>query len=108
MKHRLNLDIKGQNYALLKEIFKIMDSRETSKILASFGFKNLDKQVFTFKIIFISMFFGLDIPFISSELESKEKLRKYFNISEVWSANQVYITLSLQNPNNLMKALNRI
>ena len=108
MKHRLNLDIKDPNYALLKEIFKIMDSRETSKILASFGFKNLDKQVFTFKIIFISMFFGLDIPFISSELESKEKLRKYFNISEVWSANQVYITLSLQNPNNLMKALNRI
>ena len=90
MKHRLNLDIKDPNYTLLKEIFKIMDSRETSRILASFGFKNLDKQVFTFKIIFISMFFGLDIPFILSELESKEKLRKYFNISEVLSADQVY------------------
>ena len=86
MNHRLNLDIKGQNYALLKEIFKIMDSRETSEILASFGFKNLDKLVFTFKIIFISMFFVLDIPFILSELESKEKLRKYFKISKVWSA----------------------
>ena len=65
---------------------------ETSEILASFGFKNLNKQVFTFKIIFISMLFGLDIPFILSELESKEKLRKYFNISEVWSADQVYKT----------------
>ena len=54
------------------------------------------------------MFFGLDIPFILSELESKEKLRKYFNISEVWSANQVYKTLSLQNSDNLIKALNRI
>ena len=108
MKHRLNLDIKDPNYALLKEIFKIMDSRETSKILASFGFKNLNKQVFTFKIIFISMFFGLDIPFILNELESKEELRKYFNISEVWSADQVYKTLSLQDPDNLIKALNRI
>ncbi|SEK52804.1 hypothetical protein SAMN05216439_1047, partial [Methanobrevibacter gottschalkii] len=29
MKHRLNLDIKDPNYILLKEIFKIMDSRET-------------------------------------------------------------------------------
>ena len=108
MKHRLNLDIKDPNYTLLKEIFKIMDSRETSEILAPFGFKNLDKLVFTFKIIFISMFFVLDIPFILSELESKEKLRKYFKISKVWSADQVYKTLSLQDPEKLMKALNRI
>ena len=108
MKHRLNLDIKGPNYTLLKEIFKIMDSRETSEILASFGFKNLDKLVFTFKIIFISMFFGLDIPFILSELESKEKLRKYFKISKVWSADQVYKTLSLQDSEKLMRALNLI
>ena len=35
------------------------------------------------------MFFGLDIPFILGELESKEKLRNYFNISEVLSADQV-------------------
>ena len=54
------------------------------------------------------MFFGFDISFILSELESKEELRKYFNISEVLSADQVYKTLSLQNPDNLMKALNRI
>ena len=108
MKHRLNLDIRDPNYTLLKEIFKIIDSRETFEILASFGFKNLDKQVFTFKIIFISMFFGLDIPFILSELESKENLRKYFNISEVLSADQVYKIFSLQNQEKLMKALNRI
>ena len=62
-----------------------MDFRETSEILASFEFKNLDKQVFTFKIIFISMFFALDILFILNELESKERLRKYFNISEGFS-----------------------
>ena len=86
MKHRLNLDIKDPNYSLLKEIFKIMDCRESSEILASCGFKNINKQVFTFKIIFISMLFGLDITFILNELESKEKLRKYFNISEVLSA----------------------
>ena len=54
------------------------------------------------------MFFGLDIPFILNELESKEKLLKYFNISKVWSADQVYKTLSLQDSEKLMKALNRI
>lgn len=31
MKHRLNLDIKDPNYTLLKEIFKIMDSRKSSQ-----------------------------------------------------------------------------
>ena len=108
MKHRLNLDIKDPNYSLLKEIFKIMDCRESSEILASCGFKNINKQVFTFKIIFISMFFGLDIPFILNELESKEKLRKYFNISEVLSADQVYKNFSLQDSEELIKALNRI
>lgn len=72
MKHRLNLDIKYSNYALLKEIFKIMDSRKSAEILASCGFKNLNNQIFTFKIIFISMFFGLYIPFILNELESKK------------------------------------
>ena len=54
------------------------------------------------------MFFGLDIPFILNELESKEKLRKYFNISEVLSADQVYKNFSLQDSEELIKALNRI
>ena len=42
------------------------------------------------------MFFGLDILFILNELESKEKLRKYINISEVLSADQVYKNFLLQ------------
>ncbi len=63
MKHRLNLDKKDPNYIMLKEIFKIMDSRKSQKILASYGFKNLNKQIFTFKIIFISMFFDLNVKF---------------------------------------------
>lgn len=75
IKHRLNLDIKDPNYTLLKEIFKIMDSRKSSEILASCGFKNINKQIITFKIIFISMFFGLDIPFILNELESKKNFK---------------------------------
>ena len=46
MKHRLNLDIKDPNYILLKEIFKIMDSREISRILPSFGLKNLETSIY--------------------------------------------------------------
>ena len=32
MDHELNLDKKGSNYTLLKEIFKIMDSRKSVNI----------------------------------------------------------------------------
>ena len=49
MKHRLNLDIKDPNYILLKKIFKIIDSRKSLQILASYEFKNLNKQIFAFK-----------------------------------------------------------
>ena len=73
MKHRLNLDIKDPNYILLKKIFKIIDSRKSLQILASYEFKNLNKQIFAFKIIFISMFFGLDISFILNKLEIQPK-----------------------------------
>ena len=86
MKHRLNLDIKDPNYILLKKIFKIIDSRKSLQILASYEFKNLNKQIFAFKIIFISMFFGLDISFILNELESKKELRDFFQISEISTA----------------------
>lgn len=108
MKHRLNLDKKDPNYILLKEIFKIIDSRKSQKILASCGFKNLNKQIFTFKIIFISMFFDLNVKFIINELNFKKELCKYFNISEVLSADQVYKIFSEQNEKMLLKSLNRI
>ena len=54
------------------------------------------------------MFFGLDIPFILKELETKKELQNYFNISEILSADQVYKIFSQQNEKNLSKALNRI
>ena len=54
------------------------------------------------------MFFGLDIPFIINELKSKKELRKYFNINEILTADQVYKIFSQQNQENLLKALNRI
>ena len=85
-----------------------MDSRESQKILASYGFKNLNKQIFAFKIIFISMFFDLNVKFIINELNSKKELRKSFNISEVLTADQVYKIFSEQNEVMLLKSLNRI
>ena len=105
---QIKFSIKDPNYTLLKEIFKIRDYRKSSEILASYGFKNLNKQILSFKIIFIQILFGLDIPFILNELETKKELQNYFNISEILSADQVYKIFSQQNKENLSKALNGI
>ena len=64
MKHRLNLDIKDPNYILLKEIFKIMDCRESSEILASCGFKNINKQVFTLMSLNLNKNFANTLIFL--------------------------------------------
>ncbi|AMK15730.1 hypothetical protein SAMN02910297_01256 [Methanobrevibacter olleyae] len=72
MKHRLNLDTKDPNYILLKEIFKIIDSRKSQEILAYYGFKKPSITIFTFKVIFISTFLGFKILFILKEIKSKE------------------------------------
>ena len=49
MKLILNLNNKDTNYSLLKKIFKIIDSRKSLQILASYGFKNLNKQILHLK-----------------------------------------------------------
>ena len=54
------------------------------------------------------MFFWLDISFILNELESKKELWDYFKISEIFTVDYVYKIFSQQNPENILKVLNRI
>lgn len=44
------------------------------------------------------MFFGLNIPLIFKEIKSKEKLRKYFDNSEILSSNQYYKIFHFKTP----------
>jgi hypothetical protein len=53
MKHHLNYDKKDNNYILLGEIFKVIDSRKSQKnhwILWSK--KNINMLILSFKILF--------------------------------------------------------
>ena len=64
MQHRLNLDKSDSNYILLKEIFKIIDSRKSSQIIVSNGIKKNKKFKDMLKIYFISSFFKYNISFV--------------------------------------------
>jgi hypothetical protein len=39
MKHHLNYEKEEDNYILLGQVFKIIDSRKSEKIIASYGVK---------------------------------------------------------------------
>ncbi len=48
------------------------------------------------------MLFGIDISFIINELKSKKELCRYFNISEILTADQVYKNFSEMEEKNLL------
>jgi hypothetical protein len=83
MKHHLNFDKEDDNYILLGEIFKIIDSRISRKIIASQNVKNIEMFVLSLKIIFTGMFFDLNTNFIINNLNNNKKLRNFFNIEEI-------------------------
>lgn len=108
MKHHLNIDKKDPHYALLKEIFKIIDSRKSREIIASKRVTNINMFVLTLKIIFTSIFFGLDVNFVVNELKNSFELRKFFNIREVPETSQVYEYFNRLNTNQCLEIANRI
>ncbi len=108
MKHHLNIDEKDPHYALLKEIFKIIDSRKSQEIIASKRVTNIHMFVLTLKIMFTGMFFGLDTSFVVNELKNSSELRKFFNIGEVPETSQVYEFFNRLNTNQCLEIANRI
>ena len=108
MKHHLNYDKEDDNYIMLGEIFKIIGSKKTEKIIGSFGVKNIKMFVLCLKIMFTGMFFGLDINFIVNDLKNLEKLRKFFNIEEVPETPYIYNFFSKFSEEQILEITNRI
>ena len=57
MNHRLNFDEIDSNYRLLKEIFKIIGSRESKQIMSRNGLKPLDKVISLVKTVILAAYF---------------------------------------------------
>jgi hypothetical protein len=93
---------------MLGEIFKIIDSKKAERIIGSFSVKNTSMFVLCLKIMFIGMFFGLDINFIVNDLKNLEKLRKFFDIEEVPETSYIYTFFSKFTEEQILKISNRI
>lgn len=106
--HGLNYDEQDSKYMLLNEIFKIIDSRSSKRIMARNGIKPLSKVIPLVKTIFLSIYFECDISFVVNELKSKSKLREGLNFSLVLEAHEIYDRLSRIDPDKLEKTVNSI
>jgi hypothetical protein len=108
MKYHLNYEKEDDNYILLGEIFKIIDSRVSQKIIASREVKNIPMFVLCLKIMFTGMFFDLNIDFIVNDLKNSEKLRNFFNIEEIPETLYIYKYFSTLTEEQVLKIANRI
>jgi len=84
MKHHLNYSKEDPNYMLLGKIFKIIGSRKAKTVIASKGVKNVNMMILSFKIVFTAIFFIKTIEFVLKELKRDNKLKKFFEISDVF------------------------
>ena len=57
MKHEFKFDENDENYKLLNEIFKIIASKNSKKIMARNGFKNIDEVIIIMKNYFLKYIF---------------------------------------------------
>ena len=89
MMHHLNYSKEDPNYILLGKIFKIIGSREAKTIMASKGVRNVNMMILSIKIIFNSIYFDLHVEFVVQELKRDEKLKNFFEISDVPKASQI-------------------
>ena len=108
MKHEFKFDENDENYKLLNEIFNIIASRDSKKIMARNGFKNIDEVIIIIKTIFLSIYFETDISFAVEQLESYSELREGLNIPYVLSSEIIYNRLSRLNPVALENTVNGI
>jgi len=108
MKHEFKFDKNDENYKLLNEIFKIIASRNSKKILARHGFKNINEVIIIVKTIFLSIYFETDITFAVEQLELHSELREGLDIPYVLSAEIIYNRLSRLDPVALENAVNGI
>lgn len=101
MEHEFKFDENDENYKLLNEIFDIICSRTSKRIMARNGFKNINDVIIVIKTIFLSMYFETDITFAVEQLESHVELREGLNIPYVISADNIYNRISRLDPDGL-------
>ncbi len=89
MKISLNPDKKDPVWNLFSKILKVIDSKSFQQELARNGLNNTKNHQIMLKIILLSIFYQLDVTYVYNETMNNSKLRKFLNIDEMLTLNQI-------------------
>jgi len=94
MKIPLIVEPEDSKWKLLKEIYKLFDTRRFQQEIAKAKLKPNAKCRDILKILFLAMFFAEEISYVIKELEKREELKKFVDITSIPSPDSVYRFLS--------------
>ena len=90
----LIVDRTEPKWLLLEQILGCISSRRARQELSKREITPIPVAVTALKILFLSMFFSVDIAYTVKEIRSRRKLRRFLGISEVPTAAYLYRFLS--------------
>ena len=88
------VDPEDPKWLLLEQVMNLTTSRIVKQAMARHGIVPLEKAGIILRIIFISMFFSIDITYVLQELGRRSILRKFTHVASVPSASVIYQFLS--------------
>jgi hypothetical protein len=79
----LNPDSKDPIWTLFGKVIKLIDSRSYQQELARNKLQNIKRYQTMLKMILLASYFNLEVSHVYSEVENREKLRKFLNINNL-------------------------
>jgi hypothetical protein len=108
----LNPDSKDPIWTLFGKVIKLIDSRSFQQELARNGLQNIKRYQIMLKIVLLASYFDLEVSYVHSEVENREKLRKFLNIDHPLTLKQVREVYSRHNEQKYLemalKTLNKL
>jgi hypothetical protein len=88
------VDREDPKWLLLEQIMNLTTSRQVKQAMAHHGVVPVEKAGTILRILFISMFFSVDITYVLQELGKRHALRGFAHVSNIPSASTVYQFIS--------------
>jgi hypothetical protein len=83
------VDREDPKWLLLEQIMNLTTSRQVKQAMARHGVVPVEKAGTILRILFISMFFSVDITYVLQELGKRHALRGFAHVSNIPSASTV-------------------
>ncbi len=88
------VDPEDPKWLLLEQVMNMTASRAVKQAMARQGMVPLEKAGTILRILFISIYFSIDITYLLQELEKRSALRNFAHVAKVPSAAMIYQFLS--------------